>query len=116
MDITRLIGSGDTVTKGAGNPLSSIEIFPKFISYYLFVTPKCQNIHLGETWSIKIIYVVEKMIETVRPKENDSQPRSVLDSDDENGTSACVTHSPRNSSNYHGILLAFRMLESLVGK
>ena len=56
------------------------------------------------------------MIETNLPKENDSQSISVLDSDDENGTSACVTHSPRNSSNYQVILLAFRMLEGLVGK
>ena len=56
------------------------------------------------------------MIETNLPEENDSQSISVLDSDDENGTSACVTHSPRNSSNYQVILLAFRMLEGLVGK
>ena len=56
------------------------------------------------------------MIETNLPEENDSQSISVLDSDDENGTSACVTHSPRNSSNYQVILLAFRMLEGLVEK
>ena len=54
------------------------------------------------------------MIETNLPEENDSQSISVLDSDDENGTSACVTHSPRNCSNYQVILLAFRMLEGLV--
>ena len=56
------------------------------------------------------------MIETNLPEENYSQPISVLDSDDKNGTSACVTHSPRNSSNYQVILLAFRMLEGLVEK
>ena len=56
------------------------------------------------------------MIETNLPEENDSQSISVLDSDDENGTSACVTHSPRNCSNYQVILLAFRMLEGLVEK
>ena len=56
------------------------------------------------------------MIETNLPEENDSQSISVLDSDDKNGTSACVTHSPRNCSNYQVILLAFRMLEGLVEK
>ena len=39
------------------------------------------------------------MIETNLPEENDSQSISVLDSDDENGTSTYVTHSPRNVSN-----------------
>ena len=56
------------------------------------------------------------MIETNLPEENDSQSISVLDSDDENGTSACVTHSPRNISNSQVSLLAFRVLEDFVEK
>ena len=56
------------------------------------------------------------MIETNLPKENDSQSISILDSEDENGTSACVTHSPRNISNSQASLLAFRALEDFVEK
>ena len=56
------------------------------------------------------------MIETNLPEENDSQSISVLDSEDENGTSACVTHSPRNISNSQASLLAFRALEDFVEK
>ena len=60
------------------------------------------------------------MIETKGPKEIDSQTRkiSVLDSEgnNENGTSACVTHSPRNISNSQASLLAFRALEDFVEK
>ena len=56
------------------------------------------------------------MIETNLPKENDSQSISVLDSDDENGTSACVTHSPRNISESQASLLTVRELEDFVEK
>ena len=52
------------------------------------------NIHLGRKSGQSRLS--KKMIETNLPEENDSQSISVLDSDDENGTSACVTHSPRN--------------------
>ena len=53
------------------------------------------------------------MIETKGPEETDSQTISVLDSEDENGTSACVTHSPRNISKSQASLLTIRGLEDL---
>ena len=61
-------------------------------------------------------HIVEKMIETEGPEETDSQTISVLDSEDENGTSACVTHSTRNISNSQASLMAFRALEDFVEK
>ena len=56
------------------------------------------------------------MIETNLPEENDSQSISVLDSEDENGTSACVTHSPRNISKSQASLLTVHALEDFVEK
>ena len=58
------------------------------------------------------------MIETEGPEETDSQTISAWDSEgnNENGTSACVTHSPRNISNSQASLLAFRALEDFVEK
>ena len=58
------------------------------------------------------------MIETKGPEETDSQTLSVWDSEgnNENGTSACVTHSPRNISKSQASLLAVRALEDFVEK
>ena len=58
------------------------------------------------------------MIETEGPEETDSQKISVLDSEgkNENGTSACVTHSPRNISKSQASLLTVRELEDFVEK
>ena len=72
------------------------------------------NIHLGRKSGQSRLS--KKMVETNLPEENDSQSISVLDSDDENGTSACVTHSPRNISKPQASLLAFRVLEDFVEK
>ena len=55
VEITRLIGLGDTVTKGASNPLSlssqtrvtyerkSVEIFPQSYLHCLLITPKVSS-------------------------------------------------------------------------
>ena len=58
------------------------------------------------------------MVETKGPKETDSQTLSVWDSEgnNENGTSACVTHSPRNISKSQASLLAVYVLEDFVEK
>ena len=78
------------------------------------------NIHLGgkpgQSRLSTQFHIVEKMIETEGPEETDSQSISVLDSEDKNETSACVTHSPRNISNSQASLLAFRALEDFVEK
>ena len=58
------------------------------------------------------------MVETKGPEETDSQTLSVWDSEgnNKNGTSACVTHSPRNISESQASLLTVRELEDFVEK